>query len=87
MLHSFFSEDYHTICPFRGPLDTNRPVSVHLDVRPDLTFSGIIDRMRKSYDDFALRALGKDWLSAPQLPAGPLRVATGKEPFTPPKPL
>lgn len=74
---------------YSGPdsLDPTKPVSVHLDVRPDLTFTGAIDRIRKSYDDFALRTLGREWLSAPQLPPGPVRTATGKEKFTPPKPL
>lgn len=74
---------------YSGPdsLDASKPVSVHLDVRPDLSFTGAIDRVRKAYDDFALRTLGRDWMSAPQLPPGPVRTATGKEKFTPPKPL
>lgn len=66
--------------------DPMAPVSVHLDVRPDLTFTGALDRIRKSYDDFATRALGPSWLSAPPLPLGPIRPSTGHEHFTPPVP-
>lgn len=71
--------------------DPNAPVSVHLDVRPDLSASGIVDRLRKSYDDFASKTLGPDWMTAPFLPPGPLRKSTGNEkvtpPAAPPKPL
>lgn len=63
--------------------DPNAPVSVHLDVRPDLTFTGAVDRLRKSYDDFANRTLGSAWMTAPPLPIGPLRASTGHERFTP----
>lgn len=66
--------------------DPMSPVSVHLDVRPDLTTSGMADRLRKSYDDFAARTLGTDWMSAPPLPLGPLRPSTGHEHFTPTAP-
>lgn len=66
--------------------DPNAPVSVHLDVRPDLTFGGIRDRLRRTWDLFALKSLGQEWMTAPPLPLGPIRKSTGLEPFTPPTP-
>ena len=73
---------------YSGPdsADPAAPVSVHLDVRPDFTFTGILDRLRKSYDDFALRTLGASYMSAPPLPLGPIRPSTGHEHFTPTAP-
>jgi len=70
--------------------DPDAPVSVHLDVRPDLSASGIVDRLRMTYDEFAQKKLGPYWMTLPPLPPGPLRSSTGREkvsPPAPPKPL